>query len=141
MKFQKAFMALLLAMALVGSTGCASTPVNVSNVGVASFHARQVLIAIGTLQDITIAARQNDVINVDDARKVISATEKAGKAGQQLEAALRAGLGAENAKAQAIAVIRQELVNLPTQVSEKTRTVIAPYVGVAIAALTIFDGK
>lgn len=122
-----------------GSIGCAPPPPNLTPPGVIAFHADRAIKGVATLQTVAIQGEAAGAISTADARVVVEATRIAGLAGQDLAAALKAGLPAADAKARAIATIRSALATVPGQLSPATRKQIEPYVTVVLTALAFFE--
>lgn len=127
--------------ALVISVACngrLSAPAQLSPIGDTAYYARHITKAIDTLQDVAKDGEASGVINREDARLIVEATVKSGKAAVDLAKALEAGASETTARNQAIAVIRQLLTDLPSHLSKSAADLISPYISVILTLLTVF---
>lgn len=131
-----------LALLVAVTTACAgrlAAPQQLGPAGATAFHADRAIKGISVLQDVVIAGEANKAISTNDARIVMAATEVAGKGGQDLAAALRAGSAGVDARQRAILAIRAALTNVAPQLSPDVRKVVEPYIAVVMTALTFIN--
>lgn len=121
-------------------SGCGvKAPPQLSPVGDTAYYARRVM---GLVEELQLAATEGEAagaVSKADARKIVEATVIAGKAGQDLASALRAGADATSSRGRAIAIIKQALDDLPRHLSDSTQALVRPYINAVMVLLTVFE--
>lgn len=133
----RAATAIVIALLLAACTHL-SPPPQLSPIGDTAFYARRVIQAVGALQQAAIDGEKAGALTISDARQIVNATQTAAKAGGQLADALAAGIEHDTVKAQAIAIIKQVLVELPGNLSAHGKEVVKPYISLINTFLAVF---
>jgi hypothetical protein len=133
--------AIAVALLVCSGLACATLkpPEQLSPIGDTAWYAREVIKGVAGLQQAAIDAEKAGALSVEDARTVVDATKKAGQAGEVLATSLKAGLPQQEAKAKAIAVIREALGELPKHLSKSAGELVTPYIQLVLTLLTALD--
>lgn len=134
--------AAIVILALLANQACAAlNPTHpLTPIGNTAFRAKQVAIAIGAVQDVTINAEKAGIISTDAARTIIETTRLAAIAGSELISSIQASGSATTDRGKAIAVIRQLLTDLPNRLDPAAAQLIRPYCTAVVALLSSMGG-
>lgn len=131
--------AVVVAMLLLAACAHVTPPPQLSPIGDTAFYARRVIQAVGALQQAAIDGEKAGALTTQDASVIVNATRQAAQAGSDLADALKAGVSADSAKAQAIAVIKGVLAKLPENLSPHAREIAQPYINLINTFLAVFE--
>ena len=129
----------LAAVLSVACGGYLKPPADLSKVGDAAFYAQRLMEQIKAIQAVAKDGEAAGAISRNDAVTIVEATVVAGKAGQELAEALKAGMPEAGAKEQWVKIIREALSSVPAHLDENTQKLISPYLSTALTLLTFFS--
>lgn len=134
----KALGFVFLALSTLVATGaCNKVPPLLDPYGAAAFRVEQVLDATDLIGTMVVKAEKSGFVAHKDTLVVADVVARVHEAGADLGRAFQAGAGKDEARAKAVAIIRQALAELPSNLSPRGQEIVKRYVTLALAILDL----
>lgn len=137
MKARRAYLPFLALVAILD--GCAKAPPGTDPLASAKLHVQQAQVAVATLETAASVAHQAHAISDADWARIQDVSARAQHACTDAITALEAGEDQTTTKARVVAVVRQALEDLPSNLSPAAAEQIAPALRLVRLALDILS--